>query len=350
MAPKAELMVFLGMHSRGKGYIFMRGPNNIIFSATHATFDKSLFPRCPKKTLQNNTRLQEVAPPVTPCGGDNCHCSLPGMEDDDDTAHLFSRTSRKVISEAQKELDRRLQDIGVTPLQRHGMSVPSPRTSAWQDHPPTPDNIQHKQMQLEQPLGEPGPSKPPQQKHQPAALPPPWEKSTRKKTVPEQYTESNIYGKKHPVEVEKDILHQRDWKKVVSEESSCPHQQNIPRGVPVPNSVPYYSSNEEGGDDDSASGSGGSEDETRKMLGSPSPSEEEEAIVSRLSWEGGVNFLLFLVSKAVPVHENKEPKEWTYKDMIGLPAGQLEEWLLNSEVRLIGHACAFRPHICRRRR
>ena len=24
--------------------------------------------------------------------------------------------------------------------------------------------------------------------------------------------------------------------------------------------------------------------------------------------------------------------------------------LLNSEVRLIGHACAFRPHICRRRR
>jgi len=24
--------------------------------------------------------------------------------------------------------------------------------------------------------------------------------------------------------------------------------------------------------------------------------------------------------------------------------------VLNSEVRLIGHACAFRPHICRRRR
>jgi len=27
-----------------------------------------------------------------------------------------------------------------------------------------------------------------------------------------------------------------------------------------------------------------------------------------------------------PAHEEKEPKEWTYKDMIGLPAGQLEEW------------------------
>jgi len=62
------------------------------------------------------------------------------------------------------------------------------------------------------------------------------------------------------------------------------------------------------------------------MLGSPSPSEEEEAVVSRLSQEGGVSFLSFLVSKAVPVREEKEPKEWTYKDMIGLPAGQLEEW------------------------
>ena len=240
MPPKAELMVFLGMHSGGKGYIFMRGPNNAIFSAAHATFNKSLFPRCPERTLQNNTRLQEVAPPVVPCGGDGCHCPPPNMEDDDDTSHLFSRTSRKVISEAQKELDRRSQDIGVTPSQRHGMRMPPPRTSAWQDHPPTPENVQRKRVQLEQPLNKPGPSKPPQRKHQPAALPPPQEKSTRKKTVPEQYTESNIYGKKYPVEVEKDILHQRDWKRVVGEESSCPRQQNIPGGVPVPDSVPYY--------------------------------------------------------------------------------------------------------------
>ena len=250
-------------------------------------------------------------------------CPPPDMEDDDDTSHLFSRTSRKVISEAQKELDRKLQNVGVTPSQRHGMRMPPPRTSAWQDCPTTPENIQCRRVQLEQPLNESGPSKPPQQKHQPAALPPPWEKSTRKKTVPEWFSESNVYGKKHPVEVEKDILRQRDWKKVVGEESSCPHRQNIPGGVPVPNSVPYYSSDEEGGDDDE---SDDSEDKTREMLGSPSPSEEEEAVVSRLSREGGVSFLSFLVSKAVPVREEKEPKEWTYKDMIGLPAGQLEEW------------------------
>jgi len=146
MAPKAELMVFLGMHSGGKGYIFMRGPNNIIFSAAHATFDESLFPRCPKRTLQNNTRLQEVAPPVAPCGGDNCHCPPPNMEDDDDTSHLFSRTSRKVVYDAQEELDQRLRDVDVTPSQRQGMRMPPPRTSASQDRLPTPENIQRRQM------------------------------------------------------------------------------------------------------------------------------------------------------------------------------------------------------------
>jgi len=245
------------------------------------------------------------------------------MEDDDDTSHLVSRTSRKVISEAQKELDQKLQDVGVTPSQQHSMRVPPPRTSAWQDRPPTPENVQRKRMQLEQPPNEPVPSKPPQQKGQLAALPPPREKSTRKKTIPERYTESNIYGKKHPVEVEKYILRQRDWKKVVGEESSRPHRQNIPGGVPVPDSVPYYSSDEEGGNNDE---SDDSEDETCEILRSPSPSEEEEAVVSRLSREGGVNFLSFLVSKAVLICEEKEPKEWTYKDMIGLPAGQLEEW------------------------
>ena len=173
-------------------------------------------------------------------------------------------------------------------------------------------------MQLNQPPNEPGPSKPPRQKRQPAALPPPREKSTRKKTVPERYTEANVYGKKHPVEVEKDILRQRDWKKVVGEESSRPCRQNIPGGVPVPDSVPYYSGDEEEGDDGESSDS---ESETCE-----SPSEEEDAVVSRLSREGGVSFLSFLVSNTVPVHEEKEPKEWTYKDMIGLPAGQLEEW------------------------
>jgi len=152
---------------------------------------------------------------------------------------------------------------------------------------------------------------------QPAALPPPREKSTRVKKVPERYTDSNVYGEKHPVQVEKDIKRQRDWRKVVGEESSHPRRQAIPGGVPVPDSVPYYSSGEE----DLGSSS---EEEVDDTLGSPSSSGDEK--VARLSREGGVAFFNFLISKAIVTPKEKGPKEWTYRDVMGLPAGQLEEW------------------------
>jgi len=135
--------------------------------------------------------------------------------------------------------------------------------------------------------------------------------------VPGHYTDSNVYGEKHPVQVEKDIKRQRDWRKVVGEESSRPRRQAIPGGVPVPDSVPYYSSEEEG------SGSG-SEGEVDDALGSPSSSGDEK--VARLSREGGVAFFDFLISKTIVTPKEKGPKEWTYRDVMGLPAGQLEEW------------------------
>ena len=93
------------------------------------------------------------------------------------------------------------------------------------------------------------------------------------------------------------------------------------------------------------------DDSENKIHGSPS--EGEEAVVSRLSREGGVSFLSFLVSKAVPVREEKEPKEWTYKDMIGLPAGQLEEWrtACQREIEILTKRHVFdmvvRPRGCR---
>jgi len=117
--------------------------------------------------------------------------------------------------------------------------------------------------------------------------------------------------------VEKDIKRQRDWRKVVGEESSRPRRQAIPGGVPVPDSVPYYSSGEEGLGSDS-------EGEVDGALGSPSSSGDEK--VARLSWEGGVAFFNFLISKAIVTPKEKGPKEWTYRDVMGLPAGQLEEW------------------------
>jgi len=50
LAPKAELMVFLGFPAGTKGFLFMRLHNNSLFTGATATFDEAMFPKCPKQT------------------------------------------------------------------------------------------------------------------------------------------------------------------------------------------------------------------------------------------------------------------------------------------------------------
>jgi hypothetical protein len=40
-------MTFIGLSEGTKGYIFMRSPNNNVFTAIQALFDEMLFPKCP---------------------------------------------------------------------------------------------------------------------------------------------------------------------------------------------------------------------------------------------------------------------------------------------------------------
>jgi hypothetical protein len=40
-------MTFIGLIEGTKGYIFMRSPNNIVFTAIQALFDETLFLKCP---------------------------------------------------------------------------------------------------------------------------------------------------------------------------------------------------------------------------------------------------------------------------------------------------------------
>ena len=47
LAPRSELMTYLGTHPGGKGWLFMCSPNNVIFSAAQATFDEAFFPKYP---------------------------------------------------------------------------------------------------------------------------------------------------------------------------------------------------------------------------------------------------------------------------------------------------------------
>jgi hypothetical protein len=47
LSPRSELMTFIRLSKGTKGYIFMRSPNNNVFTASQALFDKTLFLKCP---------------------------------------------------------------------------------------------------------------------------------------------------------------------------------------------------------------------------------------------------------------------------------------------------------------
>jgi hypothetical protein len=47
LSPRSELMTFIGLSEGTKGYIFMKSPNNNVFTAVQALFDETLFPKCP---------------------------------------------------------------------------------------------------------------------------------------------------------------------------------------------------------------------------------------------------------------------------------------------------------------
>jgi hypothetical protein len=45
--PKSKLMTFIGYPQGVKEYLFMRSPNNVLFTAVQALFDETLYPKCP---------------------------------------------------------------------------------------------------------------------------------------------------------------------------------------------------------------------------------------------------------------------------------------------------------------
>ena len=59
--PKSKLMTFLCYPQDTKGYLFMRGPNNVLFTAVQALFDETFFPKCPDMC---HPRYTSVALPV----------------------------------------------------------------------------------------------------------------------------------------------------------------------------------------------------------------------------------------------------------------------------------------------
>jgi hypothetical protein len=63
LAPHAELMTFVGYKEGTKGYLFMRKPSNVLYTATHALFDETLFPNCPDMRRPVHTDLDSTLIP-----------------------------------------------------------------------------------------------------------------------------------------------------------------------------------------------------------------------------------------------------------------------------------------------
>ena len=283
LSPKSKLMTYLGTTPGGKGWIFMRAPNNTVFTAAQAIFDESMFPKCPASKIQPSTRLQSPAPPPVVCPDGKCDYQGPLVGDDDP---LPSKTSRK-RSFTQQEKGKAWDD--------GNLSTPS--------NPTTPSSIK----------AEPPTSVAPPQ--------PPARRSGCVHKVPKK--EGNVYGDKHPVQIEQDICQKKDWDRIVGEQSSHPHPNvpgpGTPASVPSPPHQPQEgtSSGEEKPD---------SKSEVEDSL-EPSSGSEEAELVAQLAQEGGVHFQHFLVSKAIsPNAEDSSPKEWTYRDLLKLPKEHLDEW------------------------
>ena len=237
LSPKSELMTYLGTAPGGKGWIFMRAPNNIVFMAAQAIFDEFMFPKCLALKVRPSTRLQTPAPPPTTCPDGKCDCQGPPVGDDEP---LPSKTSGQRSHTRQEK--GKARDDG---------------NSDTSSSPPTPSSVE----------AEPPTSVAPPQ--------PPTRCSGHACKVPKK--EGNVYGDKHPVQIEKDIRQKRDWDRIVGEQSSrpCPNVPgpSIPAPVPPPPRQPQEgtSSGEEEKPD--------SKSEVEDSL-EPAPDSEEAELVA----------------------------------------------------------------------
>jgi len=238
----------------------MHGPNNVIFTAANATFDESLFPRCPKQVgVCKNTKLQTSAPKPKQCSEDNCHCPLPMSDDDNEEEQPVplpidkGKLKETRIQARQWEIEEQIHRIPL-PLSEAPLVTMPPRRNV----PPAP------QQQTV-----------PQQPEQ--------RRSGRARKVPVK--PGNVYGNKHPVEIEKEIRSKRTWSKVVGEHSSRPRPGAPGRTGPPPELA-------EEGPEAGPSSVHNSEDDVEDSL-EPSSSSDDDP-VAKLCREGGAALSHFL--------------------------------------------------------
>ena len=82
LAPRSELMTYIGVESGVKGYYFMQKSGAMFLGAT-ATFDKTLFPYCKSARTPALTELSELPPSME----EHNHSNKDSDDRDDDDFH-----------------------------------------------------------------------------------------------------------------------------------------------------------------------------------------------------------------------------------------------------------------------
>jgi len=289
LAPKSEIMTYLGNAPGAHGFMFMRSPNNVLFYATHCIFDETMFPKCPKQGKPPTNRLLEPAPPNRHDPHDRV---LP-----EDEGFLIPR--------------RRL------PTYRPG-PVGDPDNLPQEDVAPPPQSRSPSPPEQRSPSPE-----------EPPAPPPPTGRPKRVTRVPQRLTKDNVYGDRHPV----DILKDQGKKKGARKAKAAPRKPVVESSpepeapVPGPSKYPELPSITPTPSDE--------EVEQGLMPGGLTEPEEDpmdrffrELRDEERGQEGGVVLLSFLLAKSISPVDNatSDPKSWGYKDVARLPQLQRQEW------------------------
>ena len=376
LAPKSELMIYLGPAPGGHGNIFMRISTNVVYTSAHALFDETLFP----KRAVNTKRLLDRLPNDVP----DFPLHLDDDNDDEEPrqppktpvkkgkepAHRKAPTPPRAVTPApppevpveEEILPPRVRKVPTKPGNVYGEKTHPvdiekrisnvkdwenlvgedgdrnpeiPQGSANAENVPGPSSARTPSPEAgEQQANIPGPS------HRESASQPgsPRDNQESIPTTPviPIAAEPDIYNDMPPLVDTSDDEGEDDAEDEQSDEGEEDDESDEPEAAPQ---VPPPEVPQEDSDEEEESGSEDSEDneDSEEDSGSGDSSDEVEnalrlvAEVSELAeqaLEGGVG-LTHLLMKAIPpvkVRPSNNIREWTYKDILRLPEDEQREW------------------------
>jgi len=266
LSSKSETIVYLGQPAGYKGFCFYHITTGCIFISTTTVFDETFFPHCPDGKQRHFTELDDMLPT------ENRYPDDPIDQSDENN---------------------------------FGDNLPFPLEN--DDHPPSsppsePEVPVVPNCDMEHSSHTQG---------NPSVLPPQWRDDdaprhgTRQRMVHSH--PDSIYGNRTPVNLQRDNLRRR-----VGNQPGSSHalpkqltQNPIPgssHALPPPHRTTTETNNDTGEDPVETSGQGR---------------------LNRLVWEGGVEFIAFLLNKVVPLAVDQLV---FYKDIARLPSQLREQW------------------------